>query len=135
MKCHGREFARLAAISIALMTGFSNHATWADDSASTATQPAIDKSNAGGESSLPAAEGDTADLRRGKSIFLKRCTMCHGQTGAGGIGPDLRKLRTRLTLEQATAQIKNPRATMPRMYPAMLSDKDVLDVAAFVHSL
>lgn len=124
MKCHRSEFARLAAISIALITGYSNHATWADD-----------KSNAGGESSLPAAEGYTADLRRGKSIFLKRCTMCHGQTGAGGIGPDLRKLGTRLTLEQATAQIKNPRATMPRMYPAMLSDKDVLDVAAFVHSL
>lgn len=28
-------------------------------------------------------------LKRGKEIFFKKCAICHGELGAGGIGPNL----------------------------------------------
>lgn len=32
---------------------------------------------------------DDASLAKGKEIFTKNCTPCHGQNGGGGIGPNL----------------------------------------------
>lgn len=32
---------------------------------------------------------DDASLNKGKEIFSKNCTPCHGQNGGGGIGPNL----------------------------------------------
>lgn len=32
---------------------------------------------------------DEASLNKGKEIFSKNCTPCHGQNGGGGIGPNL----------------------------------------------
>lgn len=77
-----------------------------------------------------------ADAVRGKDIFRQNCASCHGVKGTeGGIGPSLRNERARKTTPQVKAWIKNPVPPMPKLYPAPLSETDVVDVAAYIASL
>jgi mono/diheme cytochrome c family protein len=78
----------------------------------------------------------SASIERGRAVFETQCTACHGSDGAGGqIGPSLRNERTRKDPAAAIAWIKNPEPPMPKLYPAELSDQDLIDVAAYVESL
>jgi mono/diheme cytochrome c family protein len=87
--------------------------------------------------SSPAATGSPAgDPQRGRIVFGKNCSVCHGATGEeGGTGPSLRGESTRQTPSVTVAWIKNPRPPMPKLYPAPLSRRDVVDVAAYVQGL
>lgn len=76
-----------------------------------------------------------ADARRGRAVFATTCSLCHGARGTGGTGPSLTGVAGRLTAEQVEGQIRNPRGTMPRLYPGTLTDQDLLDVTAFVRGL
>ena len=40
------------------------------------------------ENNVTALTGD-ADLAAGKEIFLGKCSVCHGQLGEGGVGPNM----------------------------------------------
>jgi alcohol dehydrogenase (cytochrome c) len=71
----------------------------------------------------------------GKAVFGQYCAGCHGATGEGGVGPSLKGEAARKSLAEATAFIKEPKAPMPKLYPAPLTDKDVAEVAAFVETL
>jgi mono/diheme cytochrome c family protein len=76
------------------------------------------------------------DPRRGKAVFVANCSQCHGATGLeGGIGPSLRNERTRKDDAAAVAWIKDPQPPMPKLFPGVLGEKDVVDVAAYVESL
>lgn len=79
-----------------------------------------------------SASGDAA---HGKKIFAQNCSACHGISGGGGVGPSLKGEKSRKSFAAAVAWIKNPRAPMPKLYPSVLSAKDVNDVAAFVETL
>lgn len=86
---------------------------------------------------LPAAaadDGNGSEHGRGRVLYAKACAVCHGPAGAGGTGPKLKSLASRLSAEQTSEQIRNPRGVMPKMYPGSLSDQDVSDLAAFVRS-
>jgi mono/diheme cytochrome c family protein len=101
------------------------------------------KGSSSSSSATPAAGGSsvagvavTGDPTRGKAIFAQNCAQCHGATGTeGGVGPSLRNERARKNLPAAIAWIKDPQPPMPKLYPSPLSDKDVVDVAAYVESL
>ena len=71
----------------------------------------------------------------GKSVYSSVCAACHGGNGEGTAGPKLRGMAARYSLEQAAAFIKQPKAPMPALYPSMLNDQQVSDVAAYIHSL
>jgi mono/diheme cytochrome c family protein len=78
----------------------------------------------------------TANPAHGKQIFSANCAECHGPTGLeGGIGPKLKNEKSRKNYAQTVAWIKNPQPPMPKLYPDPLSEQDVADVAAYVHSL
>jgi alcohol dehydrogenase (cytochrome c) len=83
------------------------------------------------EEAAPA--GTPAD--HGKAVFAQYCSACHGAAGEGGVGPPLRGESEKRNLGEAVAFIKDPKAPMPRLFPAPLSDQDVADVAIFVESL
>ncbi len=89
--------------------------------------------------SVPAAAAPVAtggaDPAHGHEIYSANCAACHGASAQGGIGPALHGEKNRKDTAAAVAWIKNPLPPMPKLYPAVLSEKDVEDVAAYVESL
>ncbi|MDX1979101.1 MAG: c-type cytochrome [Bryobacteraceae bacterium] len=83
---------------------------------------------------LPAS---TADLERGRKLYLGSCTYCHGPTGDGGKGADLsRKDLVRAKTDGDLARIIEkgvPGTEMPGAWH--MTRREVTQVAAFVRSL
>jgi len=82
-----------------------------------------------------APQGDAAN---GKRIFLADgCFTCHGRAGQGGSynGPAPILAHTALPFDGFKGQIRNPSNDMPAFSDAILSDKDIADIYAFVESL
>ena len=72
---------------------------------------------------------------RGATLFVKNCAACHGERGAGPIGPSLVQIRTRKSSSEIEAVIRNPDPPMPKLYPQDLTDADIADLTAFVETL
>jgi len=85
---------------------------------------------ASGTASSPAP-----DPVRGRRAFQRYCGVCHGTRGEGGLGPPLQGISTRLTSEQITHQIVEPRGSMPRLYPSPVDGSTLGDLLAFLGSL
>jgi mono/diheme cytochrome c family protein len=82
-----------------------------------------------------APQGDTAN---GKRIFLADgCFTCHGRSGQGGAynGPAPILAHTQLPFDGFKGQLRNPADDMPAYSDAVLSDKDIADIYAYVQSL
>ena len=86
----------------------------------------------------PAVTGDAA---RGAGIYSRLCVSCHGAAGEGIVGPALKNIASRQSLDAVANIIRTAgkRAdlpsggAMPSLYPSVLSDQDVLDVASYVY--
>ncbi len=90
----------------------------------------------GAASPALAGAAFAGDAGHGKAVFAANCSQCHGATGLeGGIGPALRNERSRKDGPAALAWIKDPQPPMPKLYPGVLGEKDLADVAAYVESL
>jgi mono/diheme cytochrome c family protein len=91
-----------------------------------------------GAASAQAQDASAGDAAHGRLVFLKEaCFTCHGRVGEGGAynGPAPVLAQTALPFEGFRAQIRNPVNDMPAYSDAVLSDKDIADVYAFVKSL
>ena len=89
-------------------------------------------------SGAQAQDAPTGDAAHGKLVFLKEaCFTCHGRSGQGGAynGPAPILAQTALPFEGFKAQVRNPVNDMPAYSDAVLSDKDIADIYAFVKSL
>ncbi len=77
------------------------------------------------------------DATTGAQIFATNCAVCHGATGAegGSIGPSLRNESQRMNFDTTVSWIEDPQPPMPGLYPKVLSEQQVRDVAAYVQSL
>ena len=90
---------------------------------------------------VAAAQGASSDAQpagdvaQGQSTFESMCAVCHGAKGEGGVGLPLKNIADQMSVEQTIEKIKNPKAPMPKLYPAALSEQAVKDVAAFVRTL
>ena len=74
----------------------------------------------------------------GKRLFVANgCFTCHGRSGQGGAynGPAPILAHTALPFDGFKGQVRNPSDDMPAYSDAVLSDKDVADIYAFVQSL
>jgi mono/diheme cytochrome c family protein len=80
---------------------------------------------------VPAA----GDPVHGRQVYAANCSACHGANAQGGVGPGLHGEKNRKDLAAAIAWIENPKLPMPKLYPSVISRKDVEDVAAYVESL
>ncbi|HEY5340623.1 MAG TPA: cytochrome c [Candidatus Aquilonibacter sp.] len=74
------------------------------------------------------------DDRRGAALYAKNCSVCHS-AGSARIGPPLDHEGRRMTLAQIVRTIDEPDPPMPKLFPSVLSDRDVQDIAAYVKTL
>ncbi len=85
-----------------------------------------------------AQDAPQGDVSNGKRIFLADgCFTCHGRSGQGGAynGPAPILAHTALPFDGFKGQVRNPVNDMPAYSEAVLSDKDIADIYAFVESL
>ena len=85
-----------------------------------------------------AQDSPSGDAVNGKRIYLTvGCFTCHGRSGEGGAfnGPAPILARTALPLDAFKALVRDPSNDMPAFSNAVLSDKDIADVYAFLESL
>jgi len=78
------------------------------------------------------------DAANGKRIYLAvGCFTCHGRSGQGGAlnGPAPIVASTALPFDGFKGQIRDPSNDMPAYSDAVLSDKDVADIYAYVKSM
>ena len=81
------------------------------------------------------AAGDPEAIQRGKALYSVNCQFCHGaDTRGGDSGPSL--LRSSIVLDDQNGERVAPivRSGRPGMPKFTLSDDQVKDVAAFIHS-
>lgn len=75
------------------------------------------------------------NLANGKQLFSQNCAGCHGAQGGGLVGPSLLSWKSKMTPAKTIELIKNPTAPMPALYPAILSENEVTDIAAYLHTM
>ena len=86
----------------------------------------------------PAQVSPQGDAANGKQIYLRdACFTCHGRSGQGGVyrGPAPILARTALPFDGFRELLRDPPGDMPAYSEAVLSDKDIADIYAFLESL
>lgn len=89
-------------------------------------------------SAAQAQDAPKGDATNGKRVYLADgCFTCHGRSGQGGAynTPTPILAHTALPFDAFKGQIRNPINDMPAFSGAVLSDKDIADIYAFVQSL
>jgi mono/diheme cytochrome c family protein len=85
-----------------------------------------------------AQDAPSGDAANGRRVYLTvGCFTCHGRSGQGGAfnGPTPILARTALPFDAFKAFVRDPSNDMPAFSAAVLSDKDMADVYAFLESL
>jgi mono/diheme cytochrome c family protein len=85
-----------------------------------------------------AQDAPQGNATSGKRIYLAvGCFTCHGRSGQGGAlnGPAPILASTALPFDGFKGQVRDPSNDMPAYSDAVLSDKDIADIFAFVKSL
>lgn len=78
-----------------------------------------------------AAAGDAA---RGKALYASvGCAPCHGNVGRGGSGPRVVPLAS--TVQAFVKSVRQPPGVMPAYAEKLVSDKQLGDIYAFLHSV
>jgi mono/diheme cytochrome c family protein len=74
------------------------------------------------------------DAAHGKKLFMTvGCYQCHGTVGQGG--PGVRLAPNPLPVATIIAYIRNPAGEMPPYGSKVLSDKDVVDIHAYLATI
>ena len=94
-----------------------------------------------GFSSAPATwaqDASKGDATNGRKMYLADgCYQCHGRVGQGGLmtGSAPILAQTRLPFAAFKRQVRNPVNDMPAYPEALLLDKDLIDIFAFLQAL
>ena len=86
---------------------------------------------------LSSAASQGADINKGRQVYANYCTICHGQTGRSVMpgSPNFDRgeglMRPDFTL---LAAIRSGKNAMPA-FQGILSDRDILDVIAYLRTL
>jgi len=86
----------------------------------------------------PAAPGagkaaGVANAARGRRLYTQVCVSCHGPDGNMVSDHRLSTLGQREDRAATIHAIKEPKPPMPKLYPDLLSEQNVVDVAAYLH--
>ena len=87
---------------------------------------------------VQAQDAPRGDAANGKRLYLADgCFTCHGRSGQGGAynTPAPILAHTAMPFDGFKGQIRNPINDMPAFPTAILSDKDIADIYAFVETL
>jgi mono/diheme cytochrome c family protein len=77
-----------------------------------------------------AAPTTTGDAGHGGTVFQENCAGCHGDSGQGGVGPQL--AASGLDAAQVTSAVQQGRGVMPA---GLVSGQELADVVAYVVSI
>jgi alcohol dehydrogenase (cytochrome c) len=83
-------------------------------------------------STAPRPAG-AADINAGRRLYGQVCAACHGPDGNMIADRRLGSLATRQDLAATVRYIKDPRDPMPKMFPDLLTEQNIVDVATYVH--
>jgi mono/diheme cytochrome c family protein len=89
-------------------------------------------------SGAPAQDAPQGDAANGKRVYLADgCFTCHGRAGQGGAynGPAPALAKSAMPFEGFKMQIRSPSNDMPAYSEAVMSDKEIADIYAFVQAL
>jgi mono/diheme cytochrome c family protein len=94
----------------------------------------------GGAPPAPAAAAPAppppGDATRGKSAFMRfGCYECHGTVGQGNYGAGVRLAPKPLPYGALSGYVRRPGGNMPSFSAAILSDKDLADIYAYLSSI
>jgi len=99
---------------------------------------AIGMATVAGPTTAWAQDAPKGDAGNGKKVYLADgCFECHGRVGQGGAmnGPAPIIAQTALPFEAFKGVLRDPPNDMPPYPDVLLSDKDVADIFAYLHSL
>jgi mono/diheme cytochrome c family protein len=84
---------------------------------------------------LPTVSAGSSAKQRGAELFATHgCAHCHGTAGVGGVkGPDLQRVRKRMTKDQIASQIHNGGLEMPA-FGTSLTDPQIQDLVAYLRA-
>ena len=91
----------------------------------------------GGTALLLASAAQAADVFKGREVYQQQCQICHGRAGVSPLAgvPDLSRGEGMMQTDPALLEsIKGGLDAMPG-YIGILSDRDILDVIAFMRTL
>jgi alcohol dehydrogenase (cytochrome c) len=81
----------------------------------------------------PAASAVPAGVVSGRRLYSQICVSCHGPDGNLVADHQFSVRIPRLDQAATVSYIKNPKPPMPKLYPDLLSEQNVIDVAAYLH--
>jgi mono/diheme cytochrome c family protein len=67
--------------------------------------------------SEPATDTAGPDLAKGRRAYQRYCSVCHGTRGEGALGPAMQGIGQRMSADELTRQLTEPRGSMPKMIP------------------
>jgi mono/diheme cytochrome c family protein len=73
------------------------------------------------------------NVANGRKLYGQICQSCHGPDGNLLADHKLANLKPRRDLPSTIAYIKDPKAPMPKLYPDLINEQSVIDVAYFLH--
>jgi mono/diheme cytochrome c family protein len=92
----------------------------------------------GFDPSARAQDAPKGDAANGQRVYLADgCFTCHGRVGQGGnyYGTTPTLAKTELPFEGFKQQLRDPVRVMPTYSEAVVSDKEVADIFAFLQTL
>lgn len=94
------------------------------------------------EAAAPVAQAASAptassgpDLAKGRRTYQRNCAVCHGLRAEGGLGPPLQGIGQRMSADELTRQLVEPRGSMPRMVPSPVDPGMLPDLRAYLLQL
>ena len=81
---------------------------------------------------VQAAPAASAGSASGRRLYDQVCVACHGPDGAMVADRNLKTLKSRQDLAATIKAIKDPKSPMPKLFPDLLDDKAVAEVAAYI---
>jgi mono/diheme cytochrome c family protein len=78
------------------------------------------------------AHAGAPNVASGRTLYSQVCVSCHGPNGDMIANHKLSTLKARRDAAGTIAFIKNPTAPMPKLYPDLINEQSVADVAAYV---
>jgi mono/diheme cytochrome c family protein len=87
----------------------------------------------GAASTAASGAAGAPNLANGRKLYGQICMSCHGPDGNLIADHKLANLKPRRDVPATVAYIKDPKAPMPKLYPDLINEQSVIDVANFLH--